>query len=65
MNLRPVNCPTSAFFLNYQKGKCTVQKIGKNKFGTMGRQIAKFLELPNPELYSGYSFRKSSAMLFC
>ncbi|KAJ8976469.1 hypothetical protein NQ317_012419 [Molorchus minor] len=62
IDLRPANAPCS-FFLNYQKGKCTIQKIGKNKFGVMGRQIAKFLKLPNPEMYTGRSFRRSGTTL--
>ncbi|KAJ8976468.1 hypothetical protein NQ317_012418 [Molorchus minor] len=62
IDLRPANAPCS-FFLNFQKGKCTVQKIGKNKFGVMGRQIARFLKLPDPEMYTGRSFRKSATTL--
>lgn len=61
VDLRPNNATSNSFFLNYQKGKCTVQNIGINKFGIMGRQIAIFLNLPNPELYTGNSFRKSSS----
>ena len=63
--LRPDNCRSTSFFLHFQKGRCTGQKIDTHKFATMGRQIAEFLELPNPELYSGHHFRKSSAMLQC
>ncbi|KAJ8976466.1 hypothetical protein NQ317_012416, partial [Molorchus minor] len=62
IDLRPANAPSS-FFLNYQKGKCTIQRIGVHKFGAMGRQIAKFLKLPEPELYTGHSFRRSSSIL--
>ncbi|KAK5637905.1 hypothetical protein RI129_000133 [Pyrocoelia pectoralis] len=61
--LRPTNANTDTFFLNYQSGKCTVQRIGINKFGTMGKQIATYLKLPNPELYTGHCFRRSSATL--
>lgn len=52
-----------AFFLNYQNGKCTKQPVGINKFGTMAKDIAKFLQLPNPELYTGHCFRRSSATI--
>ncbi|CAH0560672.1 unnamed protein product [Brassicogethes aeneus] len=62
--LRPLHTETSSFFLNYQKGKCTIQNIGINKFGSMGKQIARYLKLPNPEEYTGHSFRRSSATLF-
>lgn len=44
-----------SLFLSYQNGKCAAQKIGKNKFTAMGRNIASFLQLPNPEKYSGFS----------
>lgn len=49
------------FFLNYRDGKCTRQPIGLNKFGRMPKEIAQFLELPNPDEYTGHS--KSSAKL--
>ncbi|KAJ8912322.1 hypothetical protein NQ315_005926 [Exocentrus adspersus] len=39
-NLRPPNVNDPWFFINYQKGKCTVQRIGLNKLGAMGKEIA-------------------------
>ncbi|KAH1028205.1 hypothetical protein HUJ05_001580 [Dendroctonus ponderosae] len=63
IELRPNNAQSSALFLNYQSGKCTTQHIGVNKLSNMVKQIAKFLQLPNPEQYSGYSFRKSSSWM--
>lgn len=63
ISLRPKNTNVSSFFLNYQKGKCTTQKIGINKFGAMGKEVAKYLKLQNPELYTGHCFRRSSATL--
>lgn len=59
--LRPDNVPTNRFFLNYQKGKCTSQVIGKNKFTAMPKRIAEFLKLPQSEKYTGHSFRRTSA----
>ncbi|XP_033224842.1 uncharacterized protein LOC117177887 isoform X2 [Belonocnema kinseyi] len=61
--LRPKNLYTNRFFLNYQNGKCTHQVIGKNKFGSMPKKIAEYLNLPEPELYTGHSFRRTSATL--
>lgn len=61
--LRPENTVDSSFFLNYQQGKCNVQKLGKNKLGNMGKRIASYLRLPNPELYTGNCFRRSSATI--
>lgn len=62
-NLRPQHSKQSCFFLNYQKGKCTIQKVGINKFGRTGKQIAAYLKLPNPELYTGNCFRRTSATI--
>lgn len=60
-SLRPSTITSNIFFLNYQNGKCTTQRMGINKFTIMARQIASYLNLPNPETYSGHSFRRSSA----
>lgn len=62
-SLRPPNVNSDRFFLNYQSGKCTNQVIGKNKFGNMPKQIAGFLQLPDSNLYTGHSFRRTSATL--
>lgn len=61
--LRPDNLSTPRFFLNYQKGKCTRQVIGRNKFAAMPKEIALFLKLDNPEQYTGHCFRRTSATL--
>lgn len=60
MNLRPANATTNRFFLNYRNGKCTIQPIGTNKFKLFPRRIAEFLNLPNPQRYTGHSFRRTS-----
>ncbi|XP_015523067.1 uncharacterized protein [Neodiprion pinetum] len=61
--LRPKNVMSNRFFLNYQNGKCTQQVIGINKFGGMPKQIASYLNLPEPETYTGHSFRRTSVTL--
>ena len=53
-NLRPVNVPND-FLMNFQKGKCTCQRIGVNKIAGMSQQITKFLKLPEAERYTGHS----------
>lgn len=53
LNLRPTNTPHNRLFLNYRKERCTIQAVGKNKFSSMPKDIAKYLQLPNPELYTG------------
>lgn len=62
-SLRPSKLEQNYFFLNYQKGKCTVQRVGINKIGSAGTRIAAYLKLPNPELYTGHCFRRSSATI--
>lgn len=51
------------FFLSYRNKKCTKQLVGKNTFGAIPKLIAKYLRLPNPERYTGHSFRRTSATL--
>lgn len=53
MDLRPKNVPHNRLFLNFQKQKCTIQPIGKNKFASMPKVIAEFLGLPDANLYTG------------
>lgn len=61
-NLRPCTTQTR-FFLNYQHGKCTQQVVGINKIGSVAKTVATFLQLDNPELYTGHCFRRSSATI--
>lgn len=61
--LRPKNVTTDRFMLGYRKGKCINQPIGINTVGAMPQRIAKYLNLPNTNLYTGHSFRRSSATL--
>lgn len=61
--LRPENVPTDKFFINYQNGKCSRQVIGINKIGKIPEKIATFLGKDNPKLYTGHSFRRTSATL--
>ncbi|XP_033222705.1 uncharacterized protein LOC117176559, partial [Belonocnema kinseyi] len=62
-DLRPKDTTSHHFFLNYQNGRCTRQVIGINKFGAMPKQIASYLQLPDPKAYTGHSFRRTSANL--
>lgn len=61
--LRPPNADNNRLFLNYQRGKCTKQPVGINKFGSLACQVASFLDLPNPASYTGHCLRKSSATI--
>lgn len=61
--MRPNDIKTDRFFLNYQKGKCYKQVIGKNKISGMPKEIATYLNLPNCEQYTGHCYRRTSATL--
>lgn len=61
--LRPQSVPHDYFFLSYRKQKCTVQRVGVHYFGKMPGVVAEYLRLPNPELYTGHCFRRTSATL--
>ena len=61
-SLRPEQTNHRRFFLTYHRGCCTKQPIGINRMGQLPKAIATFLELPNPERYSGNCFRRSSVL---
>lgn len=63
IELRP---PTAKdrFFVHYRNGKCSTQFIGKHMFEKMPKEIAKYLNLEDSELYTGHSFRRTSATLY-
>ncbi|KAL7292824.1 hypothetical protein TKK_0013649 [Trichogramma kaykai] len=63
LNARPAVCKKNKFFLHYHKGKMINQPIMVNKFGSMPKEIALFLGLPNAKSYTGHSFRRTSATL--
>ena len=59
VNIRPSSDAPDRFFLNYCKGKCTRQVIGKNKIGEVPKHVASFLGLPEPQSYTGHCFRRT------
>jgi integrase len=50
-------------FKYIEKGKGTAKVIGKNSLGKFPQFVAKFLELPDYELFSGHCFRRTAATL--
>ncbi|XP_011301804.1 uncharacterized protein [Fopius arisanus] len=62
-SLRPKKTDCRRFFLNYRGGKCVNQVIGLHKFGGMPKLIASYLNAPDPDGYTGHSFRRTSASL--
>lgn len=63
MQARPQSCDFDRFFFKFSNGKCANQPIGINKFGSTPKEIAEHLGLPNPELYTGHSLRRTSTTL--
>ena len=61
--LRPRNVKHDRFFVKYTNGTCGVQPVGINTVGSLPKAIAQFLKLPNPALFTGHCFRRSSATL--
>lgn len=57
--LRPKNVKCKNLFIYYKGG----QPVDINSFGKFPMEIAKFLKLPNPSLYTGHCFRRSSATI--
>lgn len=62
-NLRPKHVTHQRFFLCYKNGKCSTQPVGKNSFGSFPMIIARYLQLPEAETYTGHCFRRTSATL--
>lgn len=62
-NLRPPSFKNQRFFVGYRNGKCVQQVVGIHTIGSVPKKIATFLKLENPELYTGHSFRRTSATM--
>lgn len=62
-SLRPPNTNERRFFLNYQNTRCTRQPVGINKIGGIPKQVAQYLGLKDPTLYTGHCYRRSSATI--
>ena len=56
--LRPDHADHGRFFVN-----CIKLPVGINTFSAMPKKIASFLNLPEPQAYTGHCFRRSSTLL--
>lgn len=63
ISLRPKHTPHKRFFIFYRYDKCSIQPVGVNTFSKLPSQIATFLKLEQPHLYTGHCFRRSSASI--
>lgn len=61
--LRPNGYIENRFFLKYQSGKCYRAVMGIHSIGSVPRKVATFLQLNNPNEYTGHSMRRTSATL--
>lgn len=61
--LRPTEQFTDRFFIQYQKGKCIRQPIGRHKIGETPENIASYLGLENAKRYTGHCFRRTASTL--
>lgn len=63
MQLRPKKAQDERFFYRYERGRCVNQVVGKHTISKIPYEIAKFLKISNPNLYTGHSFRRTSSTL--
>lgn len=61
--LRPRDATTDRFFLQYRNGRCINQVIGKNSIAKFPKEIAKFLQLDDPESYTGHAYRRTGTTI--
>ena len=62
LNLRK-NIENNRFLMQYRYGKLTNQPFGHNSISQFPKKIATFLKLPQPERFTGHSFRRTAATL--
>lgn len=62
-DLRPKDYVSDKVFINYQQGKCYRKRMGAHTIGHAPKEIATFLNLESPELYTGHAFKRSSATI--
>lgn len=63
ISLRPPDKFSDRFSIRYWAGKCYRQTIGRHTIGGISEQIATYLQLPNPQRFTGHCFRRTSATL--
>lgn len=62
-SLRPTSMNDQRFFLKYKDGKCHRSVMGIHKIGSVPREVAFYLKLPNWKEYTGHCLRRTSATL--
>lgn len=60
-SLRPKNVVSNRYFLIYRIGKCIPQPMGKNTVLPTPKDIAEWLQLKDPNLYTGHAIKRIAA----
>lgn len=63
MTMRPKAAITERLFYQWRKGKCVNQVMGKNSITKIPKDVARFLDLPEPSSYTGHSYRRTATTL--
>lgn len=61
IGLRPKHAEHNHFFVFYNQGKCSTQRVGIHKIASIPKLIATFLHLPESDKYTGHCLRRTSA----
>lgn len=63
MSHRPKHATSDRLFLQWRKGKCVNQNMGKHSIAKIPKEVATFLGLPDPSSYTGHSYRRTGATI--
>lgn len=63
VNLRPADFKERRFFLKYQNGKCYKAVMGIHKIGSVAKDVALYLKIPNCKEYTGHCLRRTFATM--
>jgi integrase len=63
VSLRPIYVTHKTFFISYRNGRCNNQVVGIHTFAKIPSIIAKYLNLPDTNNYTGHCFRKTAVSL--
>ncbi|XP_063990678.1 uncharacterized protein LOC135169535 [Diachasmimorpha longicaudata] len=63
LSLRPSGFERKNLFIKYSKGQCHRQVIGIHAIAKFPKQIATYLDLANPNTFTGHSFRRTGATI--
>lgn len=63
VKLRPTNMHSRRLFIAYRNGRCYAQHTGCHTISGVTKHIAEYLNLQNPEEYTGHGLRRSSASI--